>query len=55
MSIDFHQTGYGRTFFEHQLPTLMDNTNRIAEELKRANDLKERELKLKEMELGLET
>jgi hypothetical protein len=26
----FHETGYGRTFFEHQLPELIKAINRLA-------------------------
>lgn len=34
----FHETGYGRAFFGHQLPTLLDTLGAIASELKRMND-----------------
>lgn len=40
----FFQTGYGRAFFEHQLPTLIKNIGKLAHEMERANDLKEQEL-----------
>jgi hypothetical protein len=45
---EFYQTGYGRTYYEHQLPTIMKHLDSIAKELKRSNDLKELELKTKE-------
>ncbi len=48
--MEFHLSRFGRTFFEHQLPMLIKNTKSIAEELKRANDLKERELHDKQQE-----
>ncbi len=37
----FFQTMMGRKFFEGQLPRLIKALEKIAEELKRANDLKE--------------
>lgn len=40
----FHQTGYGRKFFESQLPKLIDNIGKVAYELERANNLKEMEM-----------
>ena len=40
--MQFFQTGYGRTFFEHQLPELIKALNRNADELKRKNDLEEK-------------
>jgi hypothetical protein len=40
----FFQTGYGRTYYEYQLPTITEHLGNIAKELKRANDLKEFEL-----------
>lgn len=42
----FHETGYGRRFFEGQLPRLIDGICEVAKELKRQNELKERELEL---------
>jgi len=41
---DFHRTGYGRTFFEHQLPRLIETLGTVGSELKRQNNLKEKEL-----------
>lgn len=34
---EFHQTGYGRTFFEYQLPTLIKALTRLAEALEKQN------------------
>ena len=31
----FHETGYGKRFFEHQLPTLIENLAKIAEKLEK--------------------
>lgn len=39
--MEFFQTGYGRMFFEHQLPELIKAINKNADELKRMNDLEE--------------
>lgn len=44
MSIDFHNTGYGRDFFQRQLPDLIKSINELTQETKRMNDLKEKEL-----------
>lgn len=30
-----HETGYGKRFFDHQLPTLIDNLAKIAENLEK--------------------
>lgn len=40
----FHQTGYGRAFFELQLPKLIASIETLSVQLKRANDLKEQEM-----------
>ena len=40
----FHETGYGRKFFEAQLPQLITNIGELTKETKRANNLKEKEL-----------
>jgi hypothetical protein len=40
----FFETGYGRRFFDGQLPKLIENIGNVAVELKRANDLKEKEV-----------
>lgn len=34
----FHETGYGRRFFDAQLPTLIETLGAIAHELKRINE-----------------
>lgn len=47
----FFQTGLGRTFYEYHVPETMKAMKDIAKELKRSNDLKERELRLKEQML----
>lgn len=38
---EFHNTGYGKKFFEHQLPTLIKNLGRIADALEAQNATKE--------------
>lgn len=43
----FHETEYGRRFLDQQLPELIRNIEKLNKELKRANDLKEEELKQK--------
>jgi hypothetical protein len=35
MSLEFFQTGYGRRFFEAQLPDLIKQTSRLAEAAER--------------------
>jgi hypothetical protein len=50
--VEFFQTVYGKRFFDCQLPALIKNLAEIAQELKRANDLKEKELKSMECEKG---
>lgn len=40
----FFQTVMGKRFFEGHIPKIVDHLNAIAFELKRANDLKEKEL-----------
>ncbi len=39
---ELHETMMGRKFFEHDIPEISRTLNKIAEELKRANDLKEK-------------
>jgi hypothetical protein len=39
-----HETGYGRKFFDRDLPNLIKALNKIGDELERANNLKEQEL-----------
>ena len=33
--IQFHETGYGRKFFNHEIPELNKNLNRIADALEK--------------------
>jgi len=40
---EFFQTGMGRRFYEHDVPRMADALESIAKELKRANDLKDKE------------
>ena len=47
----FHETGYGRTFFEHQLPELIKAINGVAEEMRKLREYKEEEEKKAEKEL----
>ena len=44
----FHETWYGKRFFDNQLPKLIKEFGRIADALEKANELKENELKEKE-------
>lgn len=46
--MEFFETIMGHKFYEHSVPEIIKNLNKIAVELKRANDLKEQELKNKE-------
>lgn len=48
--MEFHKTARGTTFFDRQLPSIIQNLKVIGDELKRANDLKEKELQQKENE-----
>lgn len=45
---DFHNTSMGRRFFECDIPHIADSLSDIAKELRRQNDLKERELNRQE-------
>lgn len=45
-------THMGRQFFENDIPKINKNLEAIAKELKRANDLKEQELKQKGVALN---
>lgn len=40
MSIEFYNTGYGRVFFENQLPNLIKSLNRVADSLERIEENK---------------
>lgn len=53
MTIEFHNTGYGRKFFEAQLPQLIREIGRLADEVQRMNDQTDRILK-REEETGVE-
>lgn len=44
MGLRFDETARGRIFFESQLPKLIKSIEENTAELKRANDLKEKEL-----------
>lgn len=35
--VNFHETGYGRTFFQGQLPSLIKNTGEISKKLEEQN------------------
>lgn len=41
MGPQFHETGYGRTFFQSQLPNLIKAINRLAEAMEKQNELKQ--------------
>ena len=45
MGAQFHETGYGRTFFKSQLPNLIKAINRLADAMEKQNELKEEEKK----------
>jgi hypothetical protein len=42
MGPEFHQTGYGRKFFEAQLPQLIRAIEELTKEVKRQNDMNEK-------------
>lgn len=46
--IQFHETIMGKRFFEGTVPSVLHALQEIAKELKRANDLKEKEMEKKE-------
>ena len=37
--IQFHETGYGRKFFDYQLPTLIKEIGRLADAVEESNRL----------------
>jgi hypothetical protein len=39
MGPQFHETGYGRTFFEHQLPELIKSINQLANATREQNEI----------------
>ncbi len=45
MGPQFHESGYGRTFFQAQLPNLIKAINRLADAMEKQNALKEEEKK----------
>ena len=45
MGPQFHETGYGRSFFQSQLPNLIKAINRLADAMEKQNELKEEEKK----------
>ena len=45
MGTQFHETGYGRTFFQSQLPNLIKAINRLADAMEKQNELKQEEKK----------
>jgi hypothetical protein len=45
MGPQFHETGYGRTFFQSQLPNMIKAINRLADAMEKQNELKEEEKK----------
>ena len=45
--LDFYKTGGGRKLFDSTLPAIGRQLKRVADQLERANDLKEKELGLK--------
>lgn len=47
--MEFFQTIMGKRFFEGHVPRLVKALEKIAEELERANDLKEKELGLADL------
>jgi len=53
--VEFFQTVMGRRFYEHDVPRMADAMESIAKELKRSNDLKdkEREEAVERIKLGL--
>ena len=45
MGPQFHETGYGRTFFQSQLPNLIKAINRLADAMEKQNELIQEEKK----------
>ena len=41
MGPQYHETGYGRTFFQSQLPNLIKAINRLADAMEKQNELKQ--------------
>jgi len=53
MGIEFHQTGYGRRFFEGQLPALIKALERIADRMAENNMTRHEEDPAEEADLGV--
>lgn len=49
--LDFHLTMMGKKFYERDVPRIADNLEALAQEQAKANQLKERELNIREEEL----
>ena len=45
MGPQFFETGYGKRFFESQLPKLIKSINRLADAIEEQNEIKEEERK----------
>ena len=52
MGPQFHETGYGRTFFQSQLPNLIKAINRLADAMEKQNELKQEEKKNESCDLS---
>jgi hypothetical protein len=50
--LDFYKTGGGRKLFDSTLPEIGRQLKRVADQLERANDLKEKELGIKKQSTG---
>lgn len=46
--VQFHETGYGRRFFDAQLPELIKAISKLANEMEKSNKLKEDKKKEKD-------
>lgn len=47
----FHQTMYGKRFFELDVPQMVGSLHEISKQLTHANSLKEEELKIRKREI----
>jgi hypothetical protein len=54
VGIEFFQTIMGKTFYEGTVPAIMRELKKLNENLTKMNELKEKELKLKEKPSGEE-
>jgi hypothetical protein len=52
--LDFYKTGGGRKLFDSTLPEIGRQLKRVADQLERANDLKEKELGIQKQSTGEE-